>query len=112
MNAPAKIPESKTALVAVRRVGHTFEAFDTEGVSLGVAVDGAQLWVLLNKAVSSVTEDIQLPTPEQVTLENMVRETGAAVGTFLEQRHPGVTKLAKTFLRGATIAQRKGYFED
>jgi len=112
MTIPMKIPKSKTALLAIRQCGELYEAFDSEGVSLGVARNPTELWALLGVAMDSVQEEIQLPTPEQVALEDIVRGTGATLGTFIEERHPGFTKLAKTFLRGATIARQKGYFED
>ncbi len=111
MNSPVSTPPTKTALVAVRHSAVGFEAFDGEGVSLGMAKTPAELWELLGRAVDSVAE-VEMPTPEQVTLENMVRQTGATIGSFIEDRNPGTMKLVKTFLRGATIAKHKGYFED
>ena len=109
---PMKIPKSKTALVAIRQCGEMYEAFDGEGVSLGSARTPTQLWTLLGLAMASVKEEIKLPTPEEVALEDIVRATGASVGGFIEERNPGFMKLAKTFLRGATIARQKGLFED
>ena len=111
MNAPAQVPKMKTALIAMRQSVRGYEAFDGEGVSLGTASTPTELWQLLDRAMNSVDE-VEMPTPEQVTLENMVRETGATVGAFIEGRHPGTLKLFRGFLRGATTAKQKGYFED
>lgn len=112
MTIPMKIPKSKTALLAIRQHGQTYEAFDAEGVSLGTARNPVELWTLLGLAMDSVKEEIQLPSPEQVALEDIVRASGATIGTFIEKKHPGTMGLFKTFLRGATIARQKGYFED
>ncbi len=111
MTIPMKIPKSKTALLAIRQCGELYEAFDGEGVSLGTARNPTELWGLLGLAMKSV-EEIEMPKPEQVALENIVRETGASIGDYIEKRHPGSMNLFKTFLRGATIAKQKGYFED
>lgn len=110
MSAIAVPLKAKTGLLAVRQQGATFELFDGSGTSLGTAHNAVELWNLMGVAMGQA-DDIEMPTPEQLALEKVVRETGAAVGGFMEKRHPGSLQLFNMFMRGATMAQQRGYFD-
>jgi hypothetical protein len=98
--------------MGIRKTSSGFEVYDCEGYLRGTAKTPLDLWALVEKLLKDkALPVVRLPTPEQVTYEQFVRDTANAVANYVESKSPDAMSFIRTFVRVATVAKRRGAYD-